>query len=155
MKSVCRHTCLQDSLGFLRRRVGHLRLRYPEQSDLDCLAAFGCSALKVESRRAWELSRLAVRPPRSGFQALTTSSPAYPSGDEGQQVLEHLRGEATPLRPLPVLPDGAMATIPVPVWQRTQAVDKPVLLAGRVSLGRRYVGGELSSGPGVLALHGC
>ena len=36
------HPCLQDSLGSVRRRIVHHGLRYPEQSDLDCLAAFGC-----------------------------------------------------------------------------------------------------------------
>src|SRR3954447_16801918 len=60
--------------------------QFPEQSDLDCLAAFGCSSLNAEPRRAWELSRLAAGH-RGAASALTTSSPAYPSGDEGQRVV--------------------------------------------------------------------
>src|SRR3712207_360985 len=103
MECMSCHTRLQYSLGSFRRRIAHLRLRYPEQSDLDCLAAFGCSSLKAESRRAWELSRLAVRPPRSGFQALTTSRPTYPSGCEGEQDREDQRGGATPMGSLPTL----------------------------------------------------
>ena len=61
VESVSCHPGLQNSLSFARGRIGHCGLRYPEQSDLDCLAAFGCcSSLKAESRRAWELSRLAA-----------------------------------------------------------------------------------------------
>ena len=39
VQCMCRHSGLQDAFRSVRRRVGHYGLRYPEQSDLDCLAA--------------------------------------------------------------------------------------------------------------------
>jgi hypothetical protein len=60
VQGVGGHSGLQHSLGSISRRIGHYGLRYPEQSDLDCLAAFCCSSLTAKICRAWELSRLAA-----------------------------------------------------------------------------------------------
>ena len=49
VQCMCRHSGLQDAFRSVRRRVGHYGLRYPEQSDLDCLAALLLSSLTAEN----------------------------------------------------------------------------------------------------------
>ena len=53
----------------------------------DCLAALLLFLVKSRISSGVGVVKAGRRPPRSGFQALTTSSPTYPSGDEGQRFL--------------------------------------------------------------------